>query len=267
MTERLTERLTKNTNVLSWDCGLSNLAYCLVEDVNTAENEVKIRMWENFSLNTLNISQAVENLVTALDERPWMLHVDHVCIESQLQLNTTMKALSHCIQTYFVTKSKSTAIKKSSVATLTTRSGPRVHFVAPQSKFKVCSVPEPDTGGPGHNRNKKVAIAMAKKILKKERDHTSLTYLKSHKKMDDLADSFLQGTYFLRSLRKKKQNNRSIQKHLGVVNEIVIREENDDSAKNELFVYKSEGFVVPTFDIDSSSVNNSVKYSKSSKDE
>lgn len=259
------ERLTKAVNVLSWDCGLSNLAYCLLEDVNTAENEVKIRMWENFSLNTLNISDAVDNLVTALDERPWMLQVDHICIESQLQVNTTMKALSHCIQTYFLTKSRSVPVNNTDGTTLTTKIGPKVHFVAPQSKFKVCSVPEPAPGGPGHNRNKKVAIAMAKKMLTKEKDRTSLEYINSHKKQDDLADSFLQGVYFLRSLRKKKQSIRMIQAHMGIKKEIVIREENDKDLDKRPYVYKSDDFVVPSFGVDPNSIQQSIKYGRMTK--
>lgn len=256
------ERLTKSVNVLSWDCGLSNLAYCLLEDVNTPENEVKIRMWENFSLNTLNISEAVDNLVSALEERPWMLNADHICIESQLQVNTTMKALSHCIQTYFLTKSRSMAVNNTDGTTLTTRICPKVHFVAPQSKFKVCSVPEPTSGGPGHNRNKKVAIAMAYKMLSKEKDVTSLEYLKSHKKQDDLADSFLQGVYFLRSLRKKKQTNRMIMAHMGIKKEILIREENDKDMDKRPYVYKSEDFVVPSFGVDPNTVQQSIKYGR-----
>lgn len=255
-------RLTPNTNTLSFDCGLSNLAYCLVEDVNTADNEVKIRMWENFSLNTLDLSEAVDNLVSELDSRPWMLMADHICIESQLQVNTTMKALSHAIQTYFVTRSKNMKVDESACATITTRVGPRVHFIVPQSKFKVCSVPEPLSGGPGHSRNKKVAIAMTKKILKKERDVTSLEYMESHKKQDDLADSFLQGVYFLRSLRKRQNIDRKIRKHLGVEKEIIIREESDKEHASKLFVYKSEDFVVPEFNIDGKNVTMSTKYSR-----
>lgn len=258
-------RLTKKTNTLSFDCGLSNLAYCLVEDVNTPDNEVKIRMWENFSLNTLDLSQAIDNLVSELDSRPWMLLADHICIESQLQVNTTMKALSHAIQTYFVTRSRSLDVNESDSATITTRVGPRVHFVVPQSKFKVCSVPEPPSGGPGHSRNKKVAIAMAKKILKKERDMTSLEYMESHKKQDDLADSFLQGIYFLRSLRKKQNLNRKIQKHLGVEKEIIIREESDKDHCSKPFVYRSEDFIVPEFNVDPRSISQSTKYSRADK--
>lgn len=254
--------LTKCVNVLSWDCGLSNLAYCFLEDVNTPENEVKIRMWENFSLNSLKVCDAIDNLVTELDKRPWMLSVDHVCIESQLQVNTTMKVLSHCIQTYFLTRGKKVVVDNNSKSCLETRSGPRVHFVVPQSKFKVCSVAEPGSGGPGHNRNKKVAIAMAKKMLTKEKATTCLEYINSHKKQDDLADSYLQGIYFLRSLRKKKHANRVIRKHLGVQKEVTIREESDKDTETRPVVYKSEDFVVPTFGVDARSLSQSTKYDR-----
>ena len=86
--------------------------------------------------------------------------------------------------------------------------------------------------------------------------------MESHKKQDDLADSFLQGIYFLRSLRKRQNINRKIRKHLGVEKEIVIREESDKEHASKPFVYKSEDFVVPEFNIDGKNVTMSTKYSR-----
>lgn len=257
------DRLTEAVNVLSWDCGLSNIAYCLVEYVNNEKTEFKVRMWENFSLNELEVIQAVESLVRELDKRPWMVQADHVCIESQLFTNTTMKIISHALQTYFVTKSKRHSARLSATSSILNTCGPRVHFVVPQNKFKVCSVPEPK-GAPGHARNKRVAIAMAKKILAKE--PSCIAYLDSHKKKDDLADSMLQGIYFLRQLSKKKVVNRKLQGLIGHKREIVINETADPSIASMPHVYRSENFSVPEFDYNSSSVTGTTLYSRFSKD-
>ena len=257
-----TTRLTKEVNVLSWDCGLSNIAYCLVEHVDDHEQEFKVRMWENFSLNELEVTEAIESLVRELEARPWVTHVDHVCIESQMYNNLTMKIISHSLQTYFVTKSKARVnTTPGAGATTYTSSGPRVHFIAPQNKFKVCSVPEPRGLVPGHNKNKAIAIAMARKMLKKQKDRTCLEYLDSHKKKDDLADSMLQGVYFLRELRKKRSMNRAIQGHLGR-REIVIKETADPGSDKMSHVYRSENFSVPKFDVDGSSVSPKTTYSR-----
>ena len=260
-----TERLTKAVNVLSWDCGLSNLAYCLVEYVDDHEQEFKVRLWENFSLNEQDVTEAVVSLVRELDARPWMVQADHVCIESQLFNNVTMKIISHALQTYFVTKAKSEANKMvSSNAMIRTSHGPKVHFVAPQNKFKVCSVPEPK-GAPGHARNKRVAIAMAKKMLSKQKDRATLEYMESHKKQDDLADSMLQGIYFLRTLRKKRAINRTIQEHMGHKREIIITETSDAKAEKMPHVYRSANFSVPAFDVDGESVHQSTVYRRQAK--
>ncbi len=256
------ERLTKEVNVLSWDCGLSNLSYCLVEYVNDHEYEFKVRMWENFSLNQLDLAEAINSLVRELEARPWVMQVDNVCIESQMPHNQDMRILSHALQTYFITKCKSNSNQiEGTSATIHTSRGPRVHFVAPQNKFKVCSVPEPKGLAPGHNRNKTIAILMAKKVLKKQRDRTSLDFLESHKKKDDLADSLLQGIYFLREMRKKRAMNRVIQSHLGQPQrEIIIRESADPNEDKKTHVYRSENFSVPEYDVDGDTVSKSTRY-------
>lgn len=256
------DRLTEKVNVLSWDCGLSNLCYCLIEYVNQPEKEFEIRLWENFSLHEHDLKEAIVALVRELDKRPWMLQADHICIEEQLDINPTMRIMSHAIQTYFVTKSKIQEASSHGVSVVR-RSGPRIAFISAQMKFKVCSVPDPtENGESAYKKNKKIAIAMAKKVLQNQRDYKSLAYLESFKKKDDLADSLLQGIIFMRELKKKNDINRSIQKHLGC--EITINDEEVEKERQSFkpYVYRSENYQFPIFDVEGTSVSMSEVFRK-----
>lgn len=248
------ERLTKNMNVLSFDCGLSNLAYCLIEYVNDGEKEFVIRLWENLTLNEITMVPAVESLIRELDSRSWMLLADHVCVESQLPVNSDMRVISHSIQTYFITRTKKIPQVVPRGAKYSIEDKPmRVHFISPQSKFKVCKVDDP-TNLKGHSRNKMVAILMAKKILKKENATVCLDYLSKFEKQDDLADCFLQGLWFLRSFRRKQLMNQRILGHVGKVLKININENADPNFHKQNHLYRSEGFTYPEFDICRSSL-------------
>lgn len=234
ISEKTEERLTPKRNVLSFDCGLKNLAYCLVEDVNTSEKEVAIRLWETFSLTGDSLKECVVSLFRQLKARPWMLLVDHVAIEAQMSTNSQMKMISHVLQMYFLCNRGNNK--------------PSIHFISPKSKFTCTNVPEPAGLAYGHNRNKKIAIEMAKKMLYNNHDQNGLNYMLSHKKQDDLADSYLQGSYFLRTLRRNVKS--SILKHLDKLNE-EIEPETYSTA-----VFKADDFVLPSvFNIDGEDVS------------
>jgi hypothetical protein len=232
--------VTKNINALSFDCGVRNLAYCLVEDINLHDREFSIKLWENFSLNNFeNASDAVNSLYKELDKREWMKHVDHVVIEAQVSQNAVMKVIAHSLQMYFLCRRATTV--ENSVTTYK----PMIHFVSPKSKFSVTNVPEPrNSPAPGHARNKRIAIDMACKLLASPKDRFSLDFLNSHTKKDDLADSFLQAVYFLRAFREKQRKFGKIRAHLG--REINIVEEENEKLP---IVFRSNDFVVPSFDI------------------
>ena len=220
------------------------------------------------------MKQAVENLVRELDKRPWMLHADHVCIEGQLSRNRDMHTLSHCIQVYFITRSLKTPNSLSAFSSTPenditqtedgtkvktiVRKPPTVHFISPRSKFTVADVPEPNKVS-GHARNKKVAVLMAQKILLEQKDNTAYDYLMSHRKKDDLSDSFLQGLYFLRLMDRKNKTSKKILDHLnGAKREIEIVDDDtvdEMGSKSQTRVYKSGNYVLPLFNVDSESVN------------
>jgi len=236
-----TERLTPKKNCLSFDCGLKHLAYCLIEDVNDLDKEFSIRLWETFSLHGSTVKDYTQSLFQELALRPWMVHVDHVVIEAQVSSNNQMKVISHILQMYFLCKRN--------------KQIPTIHFINPKSKFKVTNVPEP-SNVTGHAKNKKVAVEMAKKLMSKNKDRMSLEYFMSFRKQDDLADSFLQGLYFLRTARDKVSKN--LLAHL----ELNINEDNEENS-NVSLLYKAEDFVLAEqFNIDARSLSHSFCFKK-----
>lgn len=292
--EEQVKRLTKGPNVLSWDCGISNLCYCLLEDVQDDSTQegtnFRIVMWENFSLNSQTLMQAVDMLVKELDKRPWMLDVDYVCIESQTLKNVQMKVLSHAIQCYFVTKGEMRAQLNGKVIELPdgTRAtqkgpvGPPVSMIKPESKFKAAKgivIPDEIESLQRRRRNKRAAIHMAMEILQhRERDVTAYNFLQSFDKQDDLCDSFLQGIYFLDLMRQKRVQNQKVRNYLKGA--ITISIDSNTGTKDETFdegvqinegceyerevplpqVYRAEHFVIPTYDKIASGISGATRF-------
>jgi hypothetical protein len=259
-------RLTEGTSVLSFDCGLTNLCYCLVEDLGPAPagpadpadvlldgHRHRLIKWQNFSLHADTLKEATEAFVAEANRRPWMLGVDHVVVEAQVLRNVQMKCLSHVIQAYFVTRATAPVEFEGGVMRQQPHSGPPVNFVEAKNKLTLTEVPEPAIKS-RRVRNKRVAILMAQKILAST--PAALDFLNSFDKKDDLADSFLQGLYFLRLLRTRAKNARTIRRHLGLAREGAVIDLNlnegcelDDEVPLPK-TYKRETYSHPVYKLD-----------------
>lgn len=263
--------LTKGVNCLSWDCGTTNLCYCLLEYIGEQDKggkEFKVIMWENFSLNAQSIKHAVEMLPRELDRRPWMLDADYVCIESQVVNNIEMKVVSHALQMYFITRTLPRPVPRGQQHT-TQQKVMSVHFVSAKSKFTVCDVEEPNLKT-RRARNKRVAIMMAQKLLEEQGDTQTLRYLNKHTKKDDLSDSLIQGIYFLRIVFNRANQTRKVLQHLGldpevkddgVVIDININEGREVHTEIPLpQVYKCDTFTRPIYSV--GAVEPSAKYTR-----
>lgn len=230
-------RLTDGPNVLSWDCGISNLCYCLVELVG--DDKFRVIMWENMNLNSQTLKQTISALIKTLDKRPWMLDADFVCVEGQVLKNVQMKVVSHAIQCYFETQwavRAAVAAERQQqdgvVATSAGGSGVRVvedihrgptggvHFVKAENKFKAVPVGMklPDKIEKLLNRrtkNKRAAVYFATTMLQAIGDETALAFLQSFEKRDDLADALLQGVYFLGTQKTRIAQQKRLRNYLG----------------------------------------------------
>lgn len=270
------KRLTVGKNVLSWDCGITNLCYCLIElieDDGKDKLDYRIIMWENFSLNSQTLMQATSALVKELDSRPWMMDVDNVCIENQVLKNVQMKVMSHAIQCYFVTRGAARARDNSTQSQLPNgikiirkgQGGPAVHFIKADSKFKAVNhitIPDRIEKLSRRLRNKRAAVYTTTELLRQKNYMTALNFLQSFDKQDDLSDSFLQGLYFLRQKQASEKNKNKLKELMGM-NEISIDKKKQTKSKiNGLKIDKNTGTQKEEYDTSLDGMNEGCEYDK-----
>ena len=93
--------------ILSWDVGIYNLSYCILEN-NNETNEIKIIDWDIVNLvdndeMKKNRNLIFENIPRKLHEKPQLLDVDIVVIENQPSLkNPQMKSIQMILYSYFL---------------------------------------------------------------------------------------------------------------------------------------------------------------------
>jgi hypothetical protein len=171
--------------ILSFDVGIKNLAYCIIEPP-------KIKYWEVINLeNTQDHAKLYIDLINSLDTRKEiLLNVDTVLIEKQPSFNPKMRIIAGCLQTYFFIRGVVDSDQKIKV----------IKFYSPKNKLKCYNSKEPleiPEGGNKYAQTKKAGIVICEKLLM-DSNQDFLAFFKSNKKRDDLADSYLQGlTYYL----------------------------------------------------------------------
>ena len=155
--------------ILSFDVGIKNLTYCLIEKL---PNRSKIFMWEiiNISTDEKTTQSHAKKLYEELEKRDFGKCIDKLLIENQpALLNPTMKIISTLLLSYF--------------AFVKNIPYDRIVFVSPMMKFKHVK-PKPKT----YNERKKMAIQMCYDLITED----ERIILNSHRKKDDLCDSYLQ---------------------------------------------------------------------------
>ncbi len=147
--------------------------------------------------NYKSINNLSNHLFIKLDKlKTDFLQVDEVLIENQPSLlNPTMKTISALLFSYFTIRG---IIDKEETKSKITS----VNFISPQNKLKINN---PVTEKTLNDKNlkkreeyiltKDLGKKYCKCLIQKEKKYTDI--LDSHKKNDDLCDSFLQGFYYL----------------------------------------------------------------------
>jgi hypothetical protein len=159
--------------ILSIDCGIKNLAMCLIDPVDR-----KIHQWDVSGVPPLHADGVFPCLVRHLNERPWVLGATTVIIEKQPDRNRGMKAVENLLHTYFLVKN------------------PDRQVVIWDARHKV-----PDVAGPGAARyaqRKKTSIERARKFIEAtDVNRHLIPFFDAHKKKDDLADTVMQSLSFI----------------------------------------------------------------------
>jgi len=173
--------------LLSIDVGIKNLAMCRMTDTHEILN------WEVGGVPPKHEDGLFLNLKKYLDARPWVLEADTVIIEKQPDRNKGMKSVEHFIHSYFIIYERPVQLW--------------------DARHKV-----PDVVGGGkkkYNQRKATSIVRCKEIVQSSQWND---FFDTHKKKDDLADSFMQGlSYFqslnLRPVTEKKKTPRKPTEH------------------------------------------------------
>ena len=215
--------------LLSWDVGIYNLSYCLLEQ-NEETKEIKIIDWDIVNLvdneeMKKNRSLLFENIPRKLHEKPQLLDADIVVIENQPSLkNPQMKSIQMILYSYFLILGKVIGNDRgyidkiefcSASNKLKVYDGPEIILQEKVSKRKkkveepvvevvecsdvnVVIIPEKKKKGSAlkYADKKRLAIEHAKYFVQFNPDY--IDFFNNHKKKDDLADSFLQGLYYLK---------------------------------------------------------------------
>ena len=162
--------------LLSFDVGIKNLAYCLID---TSDNKWNIMDWNVIDCTSSN---HILTLIKELDSLPHILDSDVILIEKQPSFNPKMRIIGGCLYTYFTLRIAHEQNRKV-----------KIIFYSAKHKLKNVNVAQV-TGKSKYYRNKKLAVEETKFLLK---DTEWLTYFMSNKKKDDLADSLLQGLSYI----------------------------------------------------------------------
>jgi hypothetical protein len=221
--------------ILSWDVGIYNLSYCLLE--KDENNNIKIIDWnivnliDNDSMKK-NVNLIFENIPRKLNEIPLLLDVDQVIIENQPSLkNPKMKSIQMILYSYFLILGK---VMKND------HNIEKIEFCSASNKLKVYDGPEiilekkvRKTKDKAKNTEEETGVveieptSVQEELLKKPKKGSAVKYadkkklaiihaiyfLEKHnpeyidffnnnKKKDDLSDSYLQGLYWYKQIKK-----------------------------------------------------------------
>ena len=208
--------------VLSWDVGIYNLSYCILE--KNENEEPKIIAWDIVNLVDNEAMKKdrnllFENIPRKLHEIPELLNVDIVVIENQPSLkNPQMKSIQMILYSYFLilgkvigSENSTTYIDKiefcSASNKLKVYDGPTIILEEKKRNKKIIEVEDvtvnntvKKSSSVKYADKKKLAIEHAKYYLEQNVDFK--TFFNDNKKKDDLSDSFLQGLYYIKKLTK-----------------------------------------------------------------
>lgn len=172
-------------NILSWDVGIKNLAYCILDSkCNIIDwNIISIVGNNKQNANKIKTSELQINLINILDSlliHFTLLNVKIIIIENQPAMkNPKIKSISNTLFDYFTIR-----------GIVDKKLFDEVRFISPSNKLKL-NIPR-NIKLP-YNQVKKLSI----KVTSEEINEDELDYLNLFKKKDDLCDAYLQGKYYI----------------------------------------------------------------------
>jgi hypothetical protein len=165
--------------VLSFDIGIKNLAYCLIEHDKDTDY---ILDWNIIDCSEKSIEKIIKKMISELDNLEHLLSANIILIEKQPNYNRRMMSINNYVYMYYMIKT---------VNTDTT-----VINYSPTQKLKCSDIKSNTKSKNKYQINKRTAIEHARHFIK---DTEWSAFYERFSKKDDLADSFLQAkSYFLK---------------------------------------------------------------------
>ena len=208
-----------NKNCTIRENGNNKSCYCLPHAkkiYKDLETSMKLQKIKKSNIKELDFDDTRLKLVMELEKRKHLLEANVVVIENQPSFkNPRMKSISGLLYDYYMIRGiVDKDITKSRIT--------KVKFMSPSNKIKLASEGETQQLVKLKNTNESQAYKLTKSLGIKYTlqmiSHLPVwtTLFNSHKKKDDLADSFLQGAYYFEmncninnndNMYKSKKNN------------------------------------------------------------
>jgi len=164
--------------ILSFDIGIKNLAYCMID---TETNDI-------LDWNILDCSGTNETLtvIKTLDEINYILEADIILLEKQPSFNPKMRNISTALYVYFTLRIQH---EKNALC--------KIMFYQPKYKLMCSNTKIEHKTKNKYLQNKKLGIEHTRELIKTHQD-----FFEKHKKKDDLADCYLQAISYTKFFMK-----------------------------------------------------------------
>tara|TARA_B100000035_G_scaffold314891_1_gene332854 strand:- start:2321 stop:2845 length:525 start_codon:yes stop_codon:yes gene_type:complete len=160
--------------ILSFDIGIKNLAYCMIDSVDNC-----ILDW-----NILDCCGTNETLrvIQEIDSIEYLTEADIVLLEKQPSFNPKMRNISTALYVYFILRIQHELNKNC-----------KVIFYPAKYKLKCSNTQITHKCKCKYRQNKNLGIVHTRELLASHQD-----FFENHKKKDDLADCYLQAMSYIK---------------------------------------------------------------------
>ncbi len=182
--------------LLSFDIGIKNMAYCLANIYNDNDNDkFKIINLNKIDLNCdkNNIQGLIDNTIEFLDDIMNDCTIDinePLIILIECQMTSIMRTIQTCINTYFKIIAKHQNLDINTI------------YVSPKHKLKLMNSYPDIVASTKYKQNKIDSIFCATYLLSnKYKDANILNIINSYTKKDDLCDAYLMCVYYYSTIK------------------------------------------------------------------
>ncbi len=169
--------------IVSFDIGIKNLAYCMIDTEDKC-----ILDW-----NILDCSGTNETLrvIKEVDSIDYLKEADIVLLEKQPSFNPKMRNISTALYVYFILRIQYEMGKNC-----------KVIFYPAKYKLKCSNTTIEHKSKVKYRQNKNLGIVHTRELLNSHQD-----FFEKHKKKDDLADCYLQAMSYIKFFMYSKVQN------------------------------------------------------------